>query len=218
MPPTSLLSNRPEPNPAVARGGLPDPVNRPLYSDRLLDALQVAARLHATQARKGTTIPYLSHLLGTCSIAMEFGADEDQAIAALLHDAIEDVEPVEMARAEVGRFGAEVLRIVEACTDSDAHPKPPWHDRKEAYLAHLPEADAAILLVSASDKLHNARTIVTDLRRVGPDVWGRFRTASRDDSLWYYRALGDAFRANPAHQPDLIAELDRTVNEMERLA
>jgi len=164
-------------------------VNQPLYSDRLLDALQVAARLHATQARKGTTIPYLSHLLGTCSIAMEFGADEDQAIAALLHDAIEDVEPVELAREEVIRFEPEVLRIVEACSDSDAHPKPPWHDRKEAYLAHIHEADAAILLVSASDKLHNARTIVTDLHRVGPDVWGRFRTASRDDSLWYYRAL-----------------------------
>ena len=193
-------------------------MNQPLYSDRLLDALRVAARLHAAQPRKGTTIPYLSHLLGTCSIAMEFGADEDQAIAALLHDAIEDVEPVEMARAEVGRFGAEVLRIVEACTDSDAHPKPPWHDRKEAYLAHLPEADAAILLVSASDKLHNARTIVTDLHRVGPDVWGRFRTASRDDSLWYYRALINAFRANPAHLPGLIGELDRTLTEMERLA
>jgi (p)ppGpp synthase/HD superfamily hydrolase len=197
---------------------MPDPVNRPLYSDRLLDALQVAARLHATQARKGTQIPYLSHLLGTCSIAMEFGADEDQAIAALLHDAIEDVEPVELARDEVGRFGPEVLRIVEACTDSDAHPKPPWHDRKEAYLAHLPEADAAILLVSASDKLHNARTIVTDLHRVGDAVWGRFRTASRDDSLWYYHALVEAFRANPEHQPDLIAELDRTVTEIERLA
>jgi GTP pyrophosphokinase len=129
----------------------------------MLDALQVAARLHATQARKGTDIPYLSHLLGTCSIAMEFGADEDQAIAALLHDAIEDVEPVELARAEVGRFGPEVLRIVEACTDSDAHPKPPWRDRKEAYLAHLHGADAPILLVSAS-QLHNARTIVTDPR------------------------------------------------------
>jgi (p)ppGpp synthase/HD superfamily hydrolase len=127
----SLLSNGPA-QPAVARGGLPDPVNRPLYSDRLLDALQVAARLHEAQARKGTTIPYLSHLLGTCSIAMEFGADEDQAIAALLHDAIEDVEPVEMARAEVGRFGAEVLRIVEACTDSDAHSKPPWHSLPQA--------------------------------------------------------------------------------------
>src|SRR6476646_9899511 len=135
MSPASLLSKDPAPSPADAHGDMPNPVNQPLYSQRLL---------------------------GTCSIAMEFGADEDQAIAALLHDAIEDVEPVEMARAEVGRFGAEVLRIVEACTDSDAHPKPPWHDRKEAYLAHLPEADAAILLVSASDMLHNARTIVTD--------------------------------------------------------
>ena len=193
-------------------------MNRPLYSDRMLDALQVAARLHATQARKGTEIPYLSHLLGACSIAMEFGANEDQAIAALLHDAIEDVEPVELAREEVGKFGEEVLRIVEACTQSDADPTATWRSRREAYVAHLREADAAVLLVSASDKLHNARTIVTDLHRVGPDIWTRFRKASRDDSLWYYRALADAFRANPAHQPDLIAELDRTVTEVERLA
>ena len=213
----ALPSSDPEPRPADARGGLPDPVNQPLYSDRLLDALQTAARLHATQVRKGTTIPYLTHLLGTCSIALEFGANEDQAIAALLHDVIEDVEPVEMAREEVGRFGPEVLRIVEACTDSDAGAKPPWRERKERYLFHVGEADAPILLVSASDKLHNARTIVSDVRRFGPGVWERF-AHPREDTLWYYRALVDAFRANPAHLAGLIAELDRTVTEMERLA
>jgi GTP pyrophosphokinase len=183
----------------------------------MLDALQTAARLHAYQTRKGTTIPYLSHLLGTCAIAMEFGADEDQSIAALLHDVIEDVEPVEMARASVARFGPEVLRIVEACTDSDSHPKPPWHDRKEAYLAHIHEADAPILLVSASDKLYNARSIVIDLHRHGSDVWERFR-ASREDSLWYYRELVGAFRANPAQPTALVDALDRAVTEMERLA
>ena len=191
-------------------------MNRPLYSDRMLDALQTAARLHADQSRKGTTVPYLSHLLGTCAIAMEFGADEDQSIAALLHDVIEDVEPVEMARAEVARFGPEVLRIVEACTDSDTHPKPSWHDRKEAYLSHIHEADTPILLVSASDKLYNARSIVIDLYRHGPDVWDRFR-ASREDSLWYYRGLVSAFRANPAHPMALVDALDRAVTEMERL-
>ena len=134
-------------------------------SERFLEALRVAATLHAARARKKTDMPDVGHLLGTCSIAMEFGAIEDQAIAALLHDIIEDVEPVEKARAAVAAFGPEVLRIVEACTDVDTLPKPPWHERKEAYLAHLPGADAAILLVSASDKLHNARAIVTDLHR-----------------------------------------------------
>ena len=164
-------------------------------SERFLEALRVAATLHAGKARKKTDMPDVGHLLGTCSIAMEFGANEDQAIAALLHDIIEDVEPVEKARAAVAAFGPEVLRIVEACTDADTHPKPPWRERKEAYLAHLPEADAAILLVSASDKLHNARAIVTDQHRGGAEVWNRL-SAPREDTLWYYRSLVSAFRAN----------------------
>ena len=109
----------------------------PLYSERLIDALAVAARLHAGQRRKGSDIPYLSHLLGTCAIALDYGAGEDEAIAALLHDAIEDVQPTVVARAAVAAFGPEVLRIVEGCTDSDTHPKPPWRDRKQAYVAHV---------------------------------------------------------------------------------
>jgi (p)ppGpp synthase/HD superfamily hydrolase len=106
---------------------------------------------------------------------------------------------------------------VEGCTDSDTHPKPPWRERKETYVRHVSEADAPILLVSAADKLHNARSIVTDLRRYGEATWERF-TGGRDGSLWYYRALVGAFRANPAHQAELVEELDRTVTEMETLA
>jgi GTP pyrophosphokinase len=106
---------------------------------------------------------------------------------------------------------------VEACTDSDAHPKPAWRERKERYLAHLREADGRVLLVSASDKLHNARAIVADLRTSGPVVFLRFG-APRADVLWYYRALVTAFRSNPAHDPALIDELDRTVATMEELA
>lgn len=189
------------------------------YSDRLSVALRTAAELHAGQCRKGTNIPYLAHLLGTCAIALEHGAGEDEAIAALLHDAIEDVRPTETTRARVATFGERVLAIVEACTDADAHPKPPWRERKVRYLAHLATADHSALLVSAADKLHNARAIVADLRRVGPAVWDRFNPdAGRDGSLWYYRSLVEAYRENPAHDPDLIAELDRTVTEMERLA
>jgi (p)ppGpp synthase/HD superfamily hydrolase len=188
-----------------------------LYSDRLIDALGVAARLHAMQRRKGSEIPYLGHLLGTCSIALDYGADEDEAIAALLHDAIEDVQPTADARAAVAEFGERVLRIVEGCTDSDQHPKPPWHARKEAYVEHLGDADASVLLVSSADKLHNARSVVADLRRHGDATWDRF-TGGRDGSLWYYRALVGAFRANPAHHVALVDELDRNVTEMERLA
>ena len=188
-----------------------------LYSERLIEAMGVAARLHVTQRRKGSGIPYLSHLLGTCAIALDYGAGEDEAIAALLHDAIEDVQPTEDARAAVAAFGPEVLRIVEGCTDADMHPKPPWRERKEAYIAHVAERDAAILLVSAADKLHNSRSIVSDLRRFGPGTWDRFN-GGRDGSLWYYRAIVDAFRANPAHPRQLVDELDRAVTEMEALA
>ena len=188
-----------------------------LYSERLIKALEAAAVMHAAQRRKGTEIPYLAHLIGTCAIALEYGADEDEAIAALLHDAIEDVQPTDGARAAVASFGERVLRIVEGCTDTDTHPKPPWRPRKEAYLRHLAEAVASVLLVSAADKLHNARSVVADLRTSGDAVWERFN-GGRDGSLWYYRALVAAFRANPAHAPALIDELDRTITEMERLA
>ena len=191
--------------------------DNPPYGSRLIEALGVAARLHGRQRRKGTDIPYLSHLLGTCAIALDYGASEDEAIAALLHDAIEDVEPAEEARRAVAAFGEEVLRIVEACTDTDEHPKPPWRARKEAYIAHVASADASVLLVSGADKLHNARSVVADLRSVGPTLWDRF-TGGRDGSLWYYRGLVDAFRANPAHDRRLVSELELVVSEMEALA
>jgi GTP pyrophosphokinase len=187
------------------------------YGSRLIDALGVAARLHARQRRKGSDIPYLAHLLGTCAIALEHGATEDQAIAALLHDAIEDVEPVETARAAVAEFGAEVLRIVEACTDTDQHPKPPWRARKEAYVAHLRDADASVLLVSGADKLYNARSVVSDLVVHGEEVWERF-TGGKQGTLWYYRALVDVLRENPRSRLELVDELERVVIEMERLA
>ena len=187
------------------------------YSPRLIDALRVAAELHSEQRRKGSEVPYLAHLLGCCSIALDYGADEEEAIAALLHDAIEDVEPVDEARAAVAAFGERVLRIVEGCTDTDEHPKPPWRARKEAYIAHLADAGASVLLVSAADKLHNARSVNADLRRHGESTWERFN-GGREGSLWYYRALVDAFRANPDHTADLVDELDRVVTEMEDLA
>ena len=185
-------------------------------SERFLEALRVAATLHAGKARKKTDMPDVGHLLGTCSIAMEFGANEDQAIAALLHDTIEDVEPVETARPPSTRSARRCSGSSRRCTDADTDPKPPWRERKEAYLAHLPEADAAILLVSASDKLHNARAIVTDLHRGGAEVWNRF-SAPREDTLWYYRSLV-GLPGEPREPSDLVDELDRTVTEMEHIA
>ena len=195
----------------------PTPQGPWLYTRRLAEAAGVALEMHAVQVRKGSQVPYASHLFGTCSIALDYGANEDQAIAALLHDAIEDVHYAPGARDAVAAFGPEVLRIVEACTDADVYPKPPWMARKVAYIDHLAGADAAVLLVSASDKLHNARSMVADHRRVGAALWDRF-TASKDDTLWNYRALVTAYRANPGHPADLVDELARTVTELERLA
>jgi (p)ppGpp synthase/HD superfamily hydrolase len=204
------------PNGPTGLQGIPLPPRPWLYSERFLLALDVAARMHAAQRRKGTDTPYISHLMGTCAIALEYGADEDEAIAALLHDAIEDIQPTDAARATVASFGERVLAIVEGCTDADIHPKPPWRQRKERYHAHLREADASVLLVSAADKLHNARTLVADLRRHGGRVWERFN-AGRDDSHWNYRSLVAAFRANPAHDRHLVDELERVVNELEAI-
>lgn len=158
-------------------------------------ALTDAARHHRNQVRKGTTIPYLAHLLGVAAIALELGADEDQAIAALLHDAVEDCggEPILVEIRE--RFGERVAGIVDAC--SDAAPladevKAPWKTRKQAYLDAMAHKDRDTLLVSLSDKTHNARAILDDLAEHGPAVWDRFN-ASREQSLWYYSALADAF-------------------------
>lgn len=175
--------------------------------------------MHAAQPRKGTDIPFVSHLLGVCSIAFEYRATEDEAIAALLHDAIEDVTPTDEARAVVGSFGSAVLAIVEGCTDGVAGEdgrKAPKAERSRAYLEHLRAADRSILLVSASDKLYNARSIVKDLRVHGDRLWSRF-SGSREQTLAYYRELVMAFRANPASNAELVDELDRTVIEMQRL-
>ena len=162
--------------------GHPIPAEPWAYTPRFVRAVSVALEMHAAQLRKGTTIPFASHLLGTCSIALDYGANEDQAIAAVLHDAIEDVHYAPGARETVAAFGSEVLRLVLACTDAHEESKPPWPPRKEAYIAHLAHADAAVLLVSASDKLHNARSIVADLRRHGPSMFGRFNPDS--DPIW----------------------------------
>lgn len=163
-----------------------------MLTDRFDEALGYASRLHREQRRKGSDIPYVSHLLGVASIALEIGADEDQAIAALLHDAVED-QGGALRLAEIrARFGDRVARIVADCTDTDLEPKPPWRARKERYIAALATKPADSLLVSLADKTHNARAILDDLAVSGGAVWTRF-TGGKDGSLWYYRALADAF-------------------------
>jgi (p)ppGpp synthase/HD superfamily hydrolase len=185
------------------------------FSQRFEDALVLAHQLHADQTRKGTTIPYIGHLLAVTAIVIENGGTEDEVIAALLHDAIEDAGGDPVRQVIRDRFGDKVLAIVEGCTDTDQTPKPPWRARKEAYLAHLSEASPSVLLVSLADKIHNAGSILRDLRNEGESVWLRF-TGGKDGSLWYYRALVEAFRARGKFTT-LVDELDRVVNAIERL-
>lgn len=186
-----------------------------LLSLRFLEAVRAAVIMFADRTRKGCRTPYISHLFAVCSIALDHGASEDEAIAALLHDAIEDIEDKPKVKAVVSQFGPEVLRIVEDCSDSDTFPKPPWRERKECYIARLAGADASRLLVSAADKLHNARAIAADLRRHGPSVWERFN-APREEQLWYYRELLGIFRKRLTDRPVLVDELERAITEMEK--
>lgn len=203
-----------------AAGALPDPV----LSDRFGAALAFALECHREQARKGTKIPYMSHLLQVCGLVLEAGGDEDQAIAALLHDSIEDAPggEAESVRSRIrARFGERVLELVEACTDTDVKPKPPWQKRKEDYLAHLPNVHPDALLVSAADKLHNATSILHDLQRLhdlheDPDkLWSRF-AGEKDGTLWYYRELVNAYRT--AGWDRFVGRLDDVVTALEGAA
>ena len=184
-------------------------------STRFEEALIYAVRLHAHQTRKGTGTPYVAHLLAVASIVLEHGASEDEAIAALLHDAAEDQGGRATLDEIRDRFGERVAEIVAGCTDSWTTPRPAWRRRKEATIAHLRTASASVRLVSAADKLHNARTILADYRMLGEAVWGRFN-GGREGTLWYYRSLVEVMQdTGPA---PIIEELARVVAELERLA
>src|SRR5687767_6440995 len=150
-------------------------------SKRFEDALQFAAKLHAGQTRKGSDTPYIAHLLAVTAIALEHGATEDEAIAALLHDAVEDQGGRRTLRRIRKRYGREVARIVKGCSDAEEAPKPPWIERKTAYIDHLRTAAPSIRLVAAADKMHNARSVLADYRVLGEELWSRF-TAGRDQS------------------------------------
>lgn len=215
------------PNPEF--GGLHTPVDEWGFTTEMLRALQTASLLHAAQHRKGhvanwcgeqRSVPYVAHLLAVCSIVLDYGGTEQEAIGALLHDAVEDIQPTELSREAVATFGQDVLDIVEGCTDGvpgDDGKKPDWSVRKSSYLRHLEGATASVLLVSAADKLHNARSTVADLRRLGPVALDKYN-ATAEQTLWYYMELVKAFTMNKHHHPGLVAELRAVVAEMWSLA
>jgi (p)ppGpp synthase/HD superfamily hydrolase len=189
--------------------------NSTVLGERFERALAFAAETHRPQRRKGSGIPYIGHLLGVCSLVIEDGGDEDEAIAALLHDAPEDQGGAAMLETIRAEFGVKVAEIVEACSDTLEEKKPEWRARKEAYLEHLNGQPAYVLRVSLADKLFNVRSIIRDLRAVGDEVWTRFK-AGRDGQLWYYRGLADRFGVLLPGQ--MATELSEAVAELERLA
>jgi (p)ppGpp synthase/HD superfamily hydrolase len=221
------------PNPATVPEAPPKKrrfLSHPL-GERFNDALVYAHNLHRTQPRKGRDIPYIGHLLGVASLVLEAGGDEDMAIAALLHDAVEDQGGRPRLEEIERKFGPRVARIVKGCTDSDAinpEEKLPWRQRKQQYIAHVErEADSEVRLVSVADKVHNARAILFDHYEERDAVFARFQ-GGKDGTLWYYRALVHAFRTAEARDTSddaaahgrkrLMEELERVVGELERRA
>ena len=186
-----------------------------ILTERFNDALQYAAELHANQVRKGTSIPYISHLLAVCALVLEDGGDEDQAIAALLHDAVEDQGGRETLEKLKSRYGEHVAEIVDGCTDSYETPKPDWRQRKERYIAHLWETSPEILRVSLADKLHNARSILADLKKNGVESLQRFN-GGKDGTLWYYRSLVDVFQKKS--KSAMVRELAFVVDQIHKVA
>jgi (p)ppGpp synthase/HD superfamily hydrolase len=163
-----------------------------ILSDRYQAALSRAFQLHQGQYRKGSRIPYLAHLLSVSALVMENNGDEDQAIAALLHDAVEDQGGRPTLESIKRQFGERVADIVEGCTDAYAQPKPPWKGRKTTYLTKLMGADDSVLLVSLADKVHNARSILIDLKNNEDSVWDKFK-GGKEGTLWYYQSLVEIF-------------------------
>ena len=182
---------------------------------RFLRAFVFAAEKHKGQTRKASSVPYIGHLMGVASLVLEAGGDEDLAIAALLHDVVEDCGGVPMLKEVRQRFGRRVAKVVDGCTDAYTDAKPPWRERKEKYIARLRDEDKDTRLVSAADKLNNVRSIVSDYRAVGESVWSRFR-GGREGTLWYYRTLRDEFLRD---QPNRITrDLALAVSDLESLA
>jgi GTP pyrophosphokinase len=193
----------------------------PLLTERFQQAFSVASEVHATQLRKGTRIPYLAHLMSVSALVLEHGGGEDAATGGLLHDAVEDSRDGTEMEARIRReFGDRVADIVMGCSDAVAvagQAKPPWRDRKAEYLQRLAgEEDADVLLVSACDKLHNLRSILADLRAIGPALWDRFSEKDPAAQLWYYQSLAACYHGRvPAA---LSEELDRVVADVKAMA
>ena len=191
---------------------MPAQTTQPRLTGRFDEALQYASELHRTQTRKGGDIPYLGHLLSVASLVIEGGGTEDQAIAGLLHDAVEDQGGAPILAEIREKFGEHVAKIVEECSDTDEVPKPPWKNRKQTYITHLDDASDATILVSLADKVDNARAILRDHRLERNELWQRFSQNDPQEHLWYYESLLKVFRAR--NETWLVDELERVLQEL----
>lgn len=186
-----------------------------ILTQKFEQALVYATRLHTQQVRKATGIPYISHLLSVAALVLENGGNEEEAIAALLHDAVED-QGGAATRAEIYQlFGEQVVAIVDGCTECDTLPKPPWHERKQRYLEQLCLGSPAVRRVALADKLHNARSLLFDYRQQGDAIWSVF-TAGREGTLWFYHSLINLYRQTPS--TPMLEELARVINELEQIS
>ncbi len=184
-------------------------------SDRFKKALQAAFEYHKDQERKGSREPYYAHLMSVSALVLENGGSENQAIAALLHDAVEDQGGLPTLEIIKEEFGDEVAEIVDGCTDAYTHPKSPWKGRKTDYLEKMRSESDTILLVSLSDKVHNARSILRDIQKDGDEIWVRFK-GGKSGTLWYYQSLANIFDESPFHS--LKQEFRQIVEEIITLA
>lgn len=187
----------------------------PMLTPRFEEAFIFAYQLHTHQTRKSSQTPYIAHLMSVAALVLENGADEDTTIAALLHDAVEDQGGYGILEEIRQRFGERVAAIVDSCSDAYTIPKPPWRTRKEAYLAHLSDATPEARLVSVADKLHNARSILRDLRKDGGQLWEKFN-GGKEGTLWYYRNLVETFQQ--LDDNFLVNELTLVVQEIEHIS
>jgi len=186
-----------------------------ILTDWIEDALLYATRLHSSQMRKRSDVPYIAHLLGVTSIVLEDGGTEDEAIAALLHDAVEDQGGLKTLEEIRSRFGIPVADIVLSVSDSHSEPKPAWRERKEAYINSIRSASPSAVRVSLADKIYNASTTIQDIRREGEAAWGKFN-GGKEGTLWYYEQLIQAFKKHGSSP--LLAEFVRTVDQLKILS
>jgi (p)ppGpp synthase/HD superfamily hydrolase len=188
----------------------------PKLTGQFSKALVYAELKHHNQVRKGGDVPYVGHLLTVSGLVINDGGSESQAIAALLHDAVEDAGGSTTLDEIKKNFGDDVARIVAECSDTDQEPKPPWRERKQTYINHLARVGDDTILVSVADKLDNARSMLRDYYEHGPKLWERFTVKDPRDHLWYYGELLKAYRARGCSSW-MVNELDRVVKELKRL-